>query len=296
MVRRSAGVLPTLFTLGNVLSGFMAIFLASRPADTKLPLDWSPLTFAALCVFLGMVFDALDGRIARLTRNTSDLGEQLDSMADMVTFGVAPAFIAVQLILAAQTPFFSAEAMSSSFFASGRADTYFGRITLSVAAVYVACTALRLARFNVETKSDKIEDHMHFKGLPSPGAGGTVAAMILLHQHYLANYTRQAALHAGDASTAMSWTLLLTAIGMVCLMLLVAFAMVSRLKYVHAANAYLRRREPIGTTAKLVVVISLLVVFPQQAIAAGFVFYALSAPVLWLWRVMFKRQQTPVAT
>ncbi len=289
-------MLPTLFTLGNVLSGFLAIFLASRPADTKLPLDWTPLTFAALCVFLGMVFDALDGRIARLTRNTSDLGEQLDSMADMVTFGVAPAFIAVQLILAAQTPFFSAEEMSPSFFASGRADTYFGRITLSVAAIYVACTALRLARFNVETKSPEVQDHMFFKGLPSPGAGGTVAAMILLHQHYLANYTRQAAATIGDNAT-LSWTLLLTAVGMVGVMLLAAFAMVSRLRYVHVTNRYVRGRARFGTIAKLVVVVLLLVSFPQQAIAAGFVLYALSAPVMWLWRLAggAKRQTGTVA-
>ena len=88
---RPIAVLPTMFTLGNLLCGFMAVFVASRPIDTPMVFDWTPLTCAALFIFVGQIADALDGRVARLTRSTSDLGEQLDSMADMVTFGVAPA-------------------------------------------------------------------------------------------------------------------------------------------------------------------------------------------------------------
>ena len=81
-----------------------------------------------------MVLDGLDGRIARLTRSTSELGEQLDSMADMVTFGVAPAFLAIQLIGVA-TPFISV-----------RSDQLFDRFVVVVACIYVACAALRLER------------------------------------------------------------------------------------------------------------------------------------------------------
>src|SRR5690606_15347871 len=96
--RRSIALLPTLCTLGSALCGFLAVFFASRAPDTVMLWNWTPLTFAAVFIFLGMVLDALDGRLARMTRSTSSFGEQLDSMADMVTFGVAPAFLAVQLI------------------------------------------------------------------------------------------------------------------------------------------------------------------------------------------------------
>ncbi len=283
-IRKSAAVLPTLFTLGNALSGFMAIFFASRPPTAELPWGWTPITFAALCIFLGMVFDALDGRIARLTRQTSDLGEQLDSMADMVTFGVAPAFIAVQLVLGDDTP----------YFASNQADTFFGRIALVVACIYVSCTALRLARFNIETRSPQLEDHLYFKGLPSPGAAGTVASMILLHQHFLADITRNhSALGSSDvlfgSATDVPMSLRLAAIGMVAVMLLTALAMVSRWRYVHAANRYLRGRAKVATIAKLVISALLLAVWPQPALAAGFVIYALSAPMMSLWSRLFPK-------
>src|SRR5690606_12393377 len=114
-------------------------------------------------IFLGMLLDGLDGRVARMTRSTSELGEQLDSMADMVTFGVAPAFLAVQLV-GVVSPLSLAEDM-------------FDRFAMVVAFIYVACAALRLARFNIETKSDNVVDHLSFSGLPSPGAAGTVASM-----------------------------------------------------------------------------------------------------------------------
>ena len=99
--RLTIAVLPTLLTIGNLLCGFAAIFFASRLEDLRLPFGWTPLAWAAAVIFLGMVFDGLDGRIARLTRNTTDLGEQLDSMADMVTFGVAPAKKPADIVKAA---------------------------------------------------------------------------------------------------------------------------------------------------------------------------------------------------
>ena len=285
-IRRTAAVLPTLFTLGNALSGFMAIFFASRPPVAELPWGWTPITFASLFIFLGMVFDALDGRIARLTRQTSDLGEQLDSMADMATFGVAPAFIAVQLVLGGDLP----------YFASNQADTFFGRIALVVACIYVSCTALRLARFNIEARSPQLEDHLSFKGLPSPGAAGTVASMILLHQHFLADITRR---HQALGSSEMLFgsaaevpmSLRLAGIGLVGVMLLVAFAMVSKLRYVHAANRYLRGRASVLTIARLVVCALLLSIWPQPALAAGFVIYALSAPITSLWELIAGRNK-----
>lgn len=257
--RRTLAVLPTLFTLGNCLCGFLVIFFASRQPQPLL-WDWTPLTVGAIFIFLGMVFDGLDGRLARLAHRTSDLGEQLDSMADMVTFGVAPAFLAVQLVvqlIASETPFLS-----------DKGDTYFGRVALVIACIYVACAALRLARFNIETGSGDLADHITFEGLPSPGAAGTVASMVLLHEHFLARQT--------------DWKANLTSVAMVAIMFLAAAAMVSRLRYVHLINRYLRERAPAEYIAMIVVVVLLVFIHLQGALALGFTLYALSAPVRWL--------------
>ncbi len=259
-------VLPTMLTLGNLLCGFGSIFFASRPIEAGSPLGWSALTFSAVLIFLGMVFDGLDGRIARLTRSTSDLGEQLDSMADMVSFGVAPAFLAVQLV-GVETPFISAAN-----------DQLFDRVVVIIACIYVACAALRLARFNIsKADHEALTDHLSFEGLPSPGAAGTVASLVLLHQHFLVD---------GDP---MDWSIRLAAIGMVLIMLLAGFGMVSRLEYIHVVSRYLSGRVGFGTITKIVVLALLLLIHLQGALAAGFVLYALSAPAGWVWSKAWKR-------
>jgi hypothetical protein len=91
-------VIPALMTLGNLLCGFAAIHYAAMPVATSEIFGWSTLTVAGCLIFSGMFLDALDGSVARLTRSTSDLGAQLDSLADMVAFGVAPAFMMLRLV------------------------------------------------------------------------------------------------------------------------------------------------------------------------------------------------------
>lgn len=256
--QKTVAVLPSMLTLGNLLCGFTSIFLASRPAEMELPLGWSPLTFAGVFVFLGMVFDAFDGSVARLTQNTSELGEQLDSMADMVTFGVAPAFMVVQLI-GVNAPFLSI-----------RSDAYLDRVTMVIAGIYVCCVALRLARFNVEIDEPGESDHLSFKGLPSPGAAGTMVSLILLHQHFF---------HKLDAH---HFYVRATALSMVVIMLLVAFAMIGNLRYPHFVNRYFRGRARFGKFTMMLMLVMLLTVAPQQSIAGAFVVYALFTPSVWL--------------
>lgn len=261
--RATITLLPTLLTLSNLLSGAAAIFIASRPTGEPLPFEWTNLTWAASFIFLGMVFDGLDGRIARMTHNTSDLGEQLDSMADMVTFGMAPAFIAVQLALTD---------VGLPYLGSLQADNIFNRTALVVGAIYVACTALRLARFNIELGRPIESDHMSFKGLPSPGAAGTVASVVLLHQHILADTDPD------------HWTITASAVVMVAIMLLAAVGMVSRLRYAHLMNRYFRGQAKFATVVRVVVLLLLLAIHPQLALAGAFCIYALSAPSVWAWR------------
>ena len=204
-------------------------------------------------------------------------------MADMVTFGVAPAFIAVQLI-GVKTPFLSAHQ-----------DTIFDRVTLVIAAIYVACAALRLARYNIEARKPSESDHMSFKGLPSPGAAGTVAAIVLLHERLVANYPHVAGVD-GANQVGATWGTFINEIGMVGVMLLVALAMVSRLRYVHVLNRYFRGRAKFSRLAAIVVVALLLFVYPQASFAGLFVAYAVSAPLLWFFRVITgKASLTPAS-
>ncbi|MFG0249303.1 MAG: CDP-alcohol phosphatidyltransferase family protein [Phycisphaeraceae bacterium JB051] len=267
--QKTVAILPSMLTLGNLLCGFSSVFLASRPESMDLPWGWTPLTFAGVFVFLGMVFDAFDGSVARLTHNTSELGEQLDSMADMVTFGVAPAFIVVQLI-GVDVPFISEVS-----------DAYLDRAAMVIAGIYVCCVALRLARFNTELDEPDEADHMSFKGLPSPGAAGTVVSLILLHQHFFAHLDEH---HLFIRATAVS---------MVGIMLLVALAMVSNLRYPHFVNRYFRGRAKFGKFALALMLVMLLFIWPQHSIAGAFVVYALFTPVTWLLGHMMRKKNKP---
>ncbi len=140
--RKGIYVLPNLFTLAALFGGFYSIVMAIQ----------GRFDLAALGVFCAMVLDSLDGRVARLTNTQSAFGEQMDSLADMVSFGAAPALIAYVWAL-----------------------KDLGRWGWFAAFVYCACAALRLARFNVNTG---VVNKRYFQGLPSPAAAALVAGFI----------------------------------------------------------------------------------------------------------------------
>jgi CDP-diacylglycerol--serine O-phosphatidyltransferase len=161
--RKVFAVLPTLLTLCNAACGFGAISIAAKVGPDHF--KGIELITAAQLIFLAMLFDALDGSAARLTNQTSDFGAQLDSLCDAISFGVAPAFIMLQLIhpdhhlmdTIVQAPF-----------------NYHPRILWGIAVLFMWCALLRLGRFNVE--SDEEDSHEFFSGLPSPAAAGVVAS------------------------------------------------------------------------------------------------------------------------
>ena len=163
---RTFAILPTMFTLGNLVCGFFAIVIASRVQTPQfagrflqtLATDPSNCMLSAWLIFLAMVFDALDGYIARLAKSASEFGAELDSLCDMVSFGVAPAFLLVKMC--PQFSFLHKEAV------------------WVIAASYAVCAALRLARFNVETSDE--DDHLTFRGLPSPAAAASVAGFAIM--------------------------------------------------------------------------------------------------------------------
>ncbi len=138
--RRTAFLLPSLFTVGNILAGFYAVVSVLQ----------EQYGYAAVAIGLAIVLDGLDGRIARLTGATSEFGLQLDSLADVISFGIAPAIL---------------------MYTWGFRDL--GNLAHMSAFVFLICGSMRLARFNIQA-----QDLRHFVGLPIPAAAGMIAALV----------------------------------------------------------------------------------------------------------------------
>jgi CDP-diacylglycerol--serine O-phosphatidyltransferase len=210
-----------------------------------------------------MVFDALDGSVARMVNKTSDFGGQLDSLCDVVTFGIAPAFL-VKALLEHQS------------LAMGLANPH-PRIYLLVTALYALCAVLRLARFNAE--HEKTDDaHDHFAGLPTPAAAGFVASLVVfLYGFPKSELARLVpALQDLDLHAPIVWTLF------ACMPLLAAL-MVSRVRYTHGFRALQKRRK--SFRALPVVLLILLFVFlePELLLAlscVGYVAFGVGAELL----------------
>lgn len=285
---RTVAVFPTMFTLGNLVCGFFAIVVAARvdaPTSIEIPtsgdiafrdptrvmrqLDPHDPTHNCMLsgwlIFLAMIFDALDGHVARLARTTSDFGAQLDSLCDLVTFGVAPGFLLVKMV-----PQF----------------TYLHReVVWIIAASFAACAALRLARFNVETGED--DDHLHFSGLPSPAAAASVASFAILF--YELRRTGNMFRYAGEIDQAVQMVLPFFAV-------LAALLMVSRIPYPHVVNQMFRGQRSLGHVVGLLFAIAAIMAirgYSVPIIAASFVLFA---PIRYAWHRYAARepQQDPI--
>jgi CDP-diacylglycerol---serine O-phosphatidyltransferase len=261
---RTISVFPTLLTLGNLICGFFAIVVAARIdkpdalVNTNLLQDTRNLMLSGCLIFLAMVFDGLDGYVARLARTTSDFGAQLDSLCDVVSFGVAPGFLLVKLC-----PQF----------------TYMhDQAVWIIAAAFAACAALRLARFNVETSDE--DDHLYFSGLPSPAAAAAVAGFAI------AFYTLRQ--NSNDFKVAIDVTLQYV---LPYFALMVALLMVSRIRYPHITNRVLRGQRSFGHVVSVVFFFVAIMVVKGYALpmaACAFVFYG---PIHLAWRLWVQRHE-----
>lgn len=150
-------VLPTMMTAGNILSGFVAILqiFKGREGEITEHYYWAIIAILAACLF-----DVLDGRVARLGGQESPFGRELDSIADIVSFGVAPALLVHDIVLKdIETP---------------------AGLGWLIASAYLVCGALRLARFNCLAACDNKTNSKHFRGCPIPAAAGVIASLTLL--------------------------------------------------------------------------------------------------------------------
>jgi 2-amino-4-hydroxy-6-hydroxymethyldihydropteridine diphosphokinase/CDP-diacylglycerol--serine O-phosphatidyltransferase len=264
------GVVPSLFTLGNAICGFAAIVQVSHFATTG---NEEFLVWACWLLFLAMVFDAFDGKIARMTGYTSDFGAQLDSLSDAVSFGIAPAFMVA--------------AMHSRHSEYVIIDPLWAKITWFFALCYASAAILRLARFNVENVHDE-SHHYEFKGLPSPAAAGAVISLVMLQywlkrgQSEFMGYLRE---HIGSAALAEagSWVWKLLPLWI----FVIAYLMVSsRIRYPHMVNLIIKGRRTFDYFAYLIFGGIIVTFFYQITLPLMFVGYVLAGPVLWLYGVI----------
>jgi len=261
---RTIAVFPTLLTLGNLICGFFAIVVAARidkPVAINLNAaivdDARNLMISGWLIFLAMVFDGLDGYVARLARTTSDFGAQLDSLCDVVSFGVAPGFLLVKMC-----PLFT---------------LVHNQAVWIIAAAYAACAALRLARFNVETTDD--DEHLYFSGLPSPAAAAVIAGFAIM---FFKLRQDLGPLKQGvDACLQYA----LPFFG-----LLVALLMVSRIRYPHVTNRVLRGQRSFGHVVAVVFFFVALMVARGYAMPIAASAFALYGPIHLAWEKWVERR------
>lgn len=275
---RVFAVLPTLMTLANAMCGFGAITFATKVGlDPKVgwgKSDSDCLFIAGMLIFLAMVFDALDGRVARWAKQSSEFGAQLDSLCDAISFGVAPAIILVKYVDQVLHP----------------------RVLWVIAIMYMCCAILRLARFNVETDED--DSHDAFSGLPSPAAAGTIASLMIAVPEI-----KQLA--SANSDTASWWQNQIRNVmvpihdSLPYILPLVTFAsaclMVSRFRYPHIFNQWVRGRRSSRHILQLLLVLSAAFMVRELALPLIFWFFAYGAPIRSMFLHLFKRGTHPGA-
>lgn len=236
---RGIYLLPNLFTTGGLFAGFFAIIAASQGRYTA----------ACVAIFVAGILDGIDGRVARLTNTQSEFGVQYDSLADLISFGMAPALVMY---------FWALSALKLDGITPGK-------IGWLAAFLYVACAALRLARFNSQVGS---VDKRWFIGLASPAAAGLIASFVWTC-HDLGLVGGQLRYFA------------------VAVTVVAGLLMVSRVRYTSfKGGGRGPRADRVPFVAILVALVALiaLVIDPPRVLLAVAVLYALSGPATWLWR------------
>jgi CDP-diacylglycerol--serine O-phosphatidyltransferase len=224
--RKGIYILPNLFTTGGLFAAFYAIVQANVGNFEN----------AAIAIFVAMVMDGLDGRVARMTHTASDFGKEYDSLVDVVAFGLAPALVMYEWTLRG-----------------------LGKVGWLTAFIYVAATALRLARFNTQDVADK----RYFQGMPCPAAAATLAAWVWTVDTY----------NLGGAAAPVSLAVIIA----------LALAMVSNLPFRSFKDLDLKDRVPFVALLFLVFLFVLISFDPPRVLLAGFSVYLVSGPVVWLY-------------
>jgi len=276
-------VLPSLITILNGVCGFAAIALTSKGAaagDSQFTYHRLQLPYFAIAgymILLAMIADVLDGRIARMSKSTSSFGGQLDSLCDIISFGVAPAFLALN---------FLEHKVIAPAELNPLLESLLERFIWLAAAAYISCAAIRLARFNVENEEDE-SAHMSFMGLPAPAAAGVVVSLIIFHQEALPELSTKNTQAYLICEHAIIYTLPL-------LLVAIAVLMVSRIRYPHILNQYIRGKKPFAHLLRALLFLALIIWSRQAALVLIFCGFALSGAAKWFYHKIIRKKGTLV--
>lgn len=258
---RRIKVIPTAVSLVNLLCGFASITYSLKAAELGVGTAEGgyALYLSAMCVCFAMVADLLDGRIARMTGGESQFGAEMDSLSDVVSFGVAPALMVKTMIDQTSFPH---------------------RSGWVLAAAYTAFAAMRLARYNAEKD---VQPGERFSGLPSPAAAGAIASLVLLYVECTQLELR---------TEAPSWLPRALVAGLPVYMLILGILMVTRIRYSHLGRKVLSGRKPFMYLVILALLSVLAALRLELTLSAGFTIYVVMGPAMELGRFLVRR---PVA-
>jgi CDP-diacylglycerol---serine O-phosphatidyltransferase len=267
-LRRGLYILPSLFTSGNIAAGYYAI-TQSLQGSVQEPRHFD---YAALAIGFAIPFDAIDGRIARMTKTTSEFGKELDSLADVITFGVAPSLLAFtwgfQMLPTAMDPVLRQRMVQWGAF---------------VCFLFLLCGAGRLARFNISVTPVPTNPgrpgRKYFVGMPIPAAAGVIAAVV----------------HFFLGTPVPNWRV---AIMWMLLVLLIGLLMVSTWRFWSGKEIDLSDRHPFQRIVLMGLAIYATVAFSQYvllALAAIYTFSGIFARAAYSWQRRHRRLATPEA-
>jgi CDP-diacylglycerol--serine O-phosphatidyltransferase len=267
-LRRGLYILPSLFTSGNIAAGYYAI-TQSLQGSVQEPRHFD---YAALAIGFAIPFDAIDGRIARMTKTTSEFGKELDSLADVITFGVAPSLLAYtwgfQTLPAAMDPALRQRIVQWGAF---------------VCFLFLLCGAGRLARFNISVapvpSNPGRPGRKYFVGMPIPAAAGVIAAVV----------------HFFLGTPVPNWRV---AIMWMLLVLLIGLLMVSTWRFWSGKEIDLSDRHPFQRIVLMGLAIYATVAFSQYvllALAAVYTFSGIFARAAYSWQRRRRRMANPDA-
>lgn len=266
--RRGMYILPSLFTAGTIAAGFYAIVQSLQGS----PLEPHHFDYAALAIGFAIPFDGLDGRIARMTNTASEFGRELDSLADVITFGVAPAVLAYSWGFR-MLPYGMDLALRQKLLQIGAVVCF----------LFLICGACRLARFNTSAdakpKNPGRPDRKYFVGMPIPAAAGVVAATV----HFFGGTPVFNGIVAG------CWVLLIGLTG---------FLMVSTWRFWSGKEISLTGRHPFQLLVLIGAVVCVIVLFHQLlllVLAFGYMFSGLLARGAYSWSLRRRRHVVPEA-
>lgn len=235
-IKKGIYILPNLFTTASLFMGFYSIIASIQ----------EKFFLAAIAILVSLVFDGLDGRIARITNTTSKFGAEYDSLADLIAFGVAPSLLAYIWAMC-----------------------FYGKLGWMAGFLFVACGALRLARYNIQIG---LIDSKVFNGLPIPAAASVIATTVIFFDYI------------GVEGTFHNPYMMIFVI-------ILSILMVSNIKYYSGKDMKLFARTPFMTFLAVVGIILVIIYKPEVMIFVIFVGYAISGPLWWVFKFIQKVSQ-----